>query len=140
MPDVLSGNPPKERRKKEKRNAQEFWSTLSNDGRFIESIAGSTCSSHISVIRVEVSKEKPLLETSIGLGDGEGSSLTPENLSDMLAHIADLEKRGIDILNSREDLMDIIAFSNPSSPPPERYAINSSDSMGIYLFGRILDC
>ena len=111
------------KRRKPKRNAQEVWSSLSNDDGFLESVAGSTCSSHISLVRIELTKEKPVESSQMVGGvegvDKEGSEI-PDHLSDLLAHLADVEKRGINILNSREDLMDLAAFSNPSSPPPER--------------------
>ena len=136
-----------QRKKKPRKNAQEVWSTLSNDDGYLESVAGSTCSSHISLIRVELAKEQVLFDGAViqeksGLTSGEGgfdvegSAMTPDRLSDLLAHVADLERRGIDILNSREDLMmDISAFSNPSSPPPERERLQPSSSD----MGKILD-
>jgi hypothetical protein len=47
----------------------------------------------------------------------------PDHLSDLLAQLAEVEKRGINVLNSREDLMDETTFDNtPTSPPPELYS------------------
>lgn len=122
-----------QRRKKEKRNAQKYFSELSNDEDWLESANGSVCSrsSHISAIRVDFSREKPI-ETGLDGVPGiekEGSQF-PDHLSDLLANLAEVEKRGINILDSREDLADMAPFSNPPSPPPEQYTSSSSNSIG----------
>ncbi|KAJ3369258.1 hypothetical protein HDU91_007379 [Kappamyces sp. JEL0680] len=104
----LQGKPA--RAKKPKRNAQDVWAGLetTNDA---ESVAGSTCSSHISLVRVPMSKEVPM-EHSTDKRDVDA-------LSDLLQQLVEVEKRGIDILNSREDLMShFTSAADIYSPPP----------------------
>jgi hypothetical protein len=109
----------REPRKKPKKNAQEAWESLSqtNDS-VVQSDTGSTCSSHISIIRVEMKNEICLQESFQSQGDA---------LSDILKELVNVERRGINILNSREDLMDTFSLSNDIvSPPPELLLMASS--------------
>src|SRR6476661_6125636 len=74
--------------KKKKERADDVWGALSKD----ISGAGSVCSSEISEFKVDLEREQSMDH--------------PDHLSDLLAQLAEKEALGVNVLNSREDLMD----------------------------------
>lgn len=98
----------REKPKKKRERAEDVWGALSRES----SIAGSICSSEISEFKVELERE--------------ASMDHPDHLSDLLAQLAEKEALGVNVLNSREDLMDASLYDDTQLENSENLVIGNS--------------
>jgi hypothetical protein len=86
--------------KRKKERAEDVWGALAKEN----SVTGGSVCSEISEFKIDLERERSMDH--------------PDHLSDLLAELAVKESLGVNVLNSREDLMEAGPFDNT---PLENY-------------------